>query len=43
MMVLPYFQLATRLTSYNPYETEIHYELRRINLYMENGISNWHI
>ena len=43
MSALPLFQLAIRLYSQNPYETEIHNEFREINLYMNIGISNWHI
>ena len=43
MSVLTLFQLATRLNLQNPYEAVIHYETRDINLYMNTGISNWHI
>ena len=43
MCALPLFQIATRLNTQNPYDTEIHYELREINLYMTIGNSNWHI
>ena len=31
------------INKHNQYETEIHNELWRINLYMNNGVSNWHI
>jgi len=37
------FHMTTWFNSQNPYETEIHNELRHINLYMNIGISNWHI
>jgi len=40
---LPLFQLATRLNSQNPYETEIHNEHSYINLYMITANSKWHI
>jgi len=43
MIVLPSFQLATRLNSQTPYETEIYNELLHNNLYMNIGISNWYI
>ena len=43
MSALPLFQLATRLNTQNPYETQIHNEFTEINLYMNIGISNWHI
>ena len=43
MNALPLFQIATRLNTQNPYDTEIHYEFRDINLYMNIGISHWHI
>ena len=43
MIILDLFQFATRLNSQNPFKTEIHNELRHINLYMNTGISNWHI
>jgi len=43
MIVLPLFRFAARLNSQNPYETEIHNESWHINLYTNNGISNWHI
>jgi hypothetical protein len=42
MIVLPSFQLATRLNSQNSYETAFQNEMRHINLYMNIGISNWH-
>jgi hypothetical protein len=43
MSALLLFQLATRLYTQNPLETEIHNEFREINLCMNIGISNWHI
>jgi hypothetical protein len=43
MIVLPIFQLATRLNSQKPYETGIHNELWRVILYMNNGISNGYL
>jgi len=43
MIFLPLFQLATRFNSQNQYEIEIHNEIWHINLYMNIGISNWHI
>ena len=42
MIVLPSFQLPTRLNSQNTNETEFINELRHINLFMNIGISNWH-
>ena len=43
MIVVPSFQVATRLNSQNPYESEIYNELWHIKLYMNTGISNSHI
>jgi len=43
MIVLTLFQIATKLNPQNLYETEIHYELWHINLYMDIGTSNWYI
>jgi len=43
MIVLASFQLATRLNSQNTNESEFINELWHINLYMNIGISNWHI
>jgi hypothetical protein len=43
IIVFPSFQLATRLNSQNRYETEVINELWHINMYMNIGISNWHI
>jgi len=40
MIVLPSFQLATRLISHNTNETDFINELYHINLYMNIGISN---
>jgi len=40
---LPVFQLATRLNTHNPYETEIHNEFWEINLCMNIGNSTWYI
>ena len=42
IIVLPSFQLATRLNSQNTYETEVINGLWDINLYTNIGISNWH-
>jgi len=42
MIVLPSFQLATRLNSKNANKTEFINELWHINLYMNICISNWH-
>ena len=42
MIVLPSFQIATRLNSQNRCETDIINELWHINLYMNIGISSWH-
>jgi hypothetical protein len=42
IMVLPSFQIATRLNSQNRCETDIINELWHINLYMNIGISSWH-
>jgi hypothetical protein len=42
MIILPSFQLATRLNSQNTYENIFHNEIWHINLYMNIGISNWH-
>jgi len=42
LIVLPSFQLATRLNSQNRNETVFNNELCHINLYMVIGISNWH-
>ena len=42
MIVLPSFQLATRLNSQNTNETEFIIELWHIHLFMNIGISNWH-
>ena len=42
IIAFPLLQLATRLNSQNPYETEIHNEIWHINLYMNTGISKWH-
>ena len=43
MVVFSLFQLSTRLNSRNPLNSEINNEFGHINLYMNNGISNWHI
>jgi len=43
MIVFSLFQLATRINSQNPYETEIHNEISHINSFMITGISKWHI
>jgi len=43
MIILLLFLLTTWLNSHNSYETDIHKDLWRINLYMNTGISNWHI
>jgi len=40
ILVLPSFQLATRLNSQNTNETEFINEIWHINLYMNIGISN---
>ena len=42
IIVLPSFQLGTRLRSQNRNETELINELWHINLCMNIGISNWH-
>ena len=42
MIVLPSFQLASRLNSHNTDETEFINEISPINLFMNIGISNWH-
>ena len=41
-IVLPLFQLPTRLNLQNTYETVFHNEIWHINLCMNFGISNWH-
>ena len=41
-MVLPSFQLATRLNSLTKNETEFINEIWPINLFRNIGISNWH-
>ena len=43
MIALHLFQLTTRFNSLYTYESDIHYELWHINLYMKIGFSNWHI
>jgi len=43
MILLPLFQLATRLIWQNIYKNQIHNELWHNNLYTNIGISNWHI
>jgi len=43
MSAVPLFHLATRLNTQNPYETQNRNEFRETNLYMNIGISNWHI
>ena len=42
MIVLPSFQLATRLNSQNTNETKFINNLLHINLFMNICISNWH-
>ena len=42
MIILPSFQLATRLNSQNKIETEFINEIWHNNLFMNIGISNWH-
>jgi hypothetical protein len=42
MIVLPSFQLATKLNSQNTNETEFNNEPWDINKFMNIGISNWH-
>ena len=42
MIVLPSFQVATRLASQNTNETAFINEYWHINLFMNIGISNWH-
>jgi hypothetical protein len=42
IIVLPSFQLPTRLNAQNANENEIFNKLRHINLYMDICISNWH-
>ena len=42
-ILLPLFQLATRLNSKKPYETYIHNELSHIHLYMIIGNPIWHL
>jgi hypothetical protein len=42
MIVLPSFQLATRLISQNTNETVLINENWDINMFMSIGISNWH-
>jgi len=43
IIALPSFQLATRLNSQNRKETDIINELWHINLFINNGTSNWNI
>ena len=43
MIFLPSFQLAIRFNSQNTNETEFINENWHINLYMNIGISNWHV
>jgi len=43
MLVLLSFQFATRLNSQNTNESEFINELQHINIFMNIGISNWHI
>ena len=42
LILLPSFQLATRLNSQNTYESDFINELWYINLFMNIGISYWH-
>jgi hypothetical protein len=41
IIVLPTFQITTRLNSQNTNENVFIYELCHINLYMKIGVSNW--
>jgi len=43
MIVLPSFQLATRLNSQNTNETQFINELCHIIFFMNIGVSSWHI
>jgi len=41
--VLPFVSARYTIKYTEPYESEIHNELREINLYMNMDISNWHV